>query len=137
MFKDYNDNASCQKQNLNLFNSFYPTMSIVLKICLYGTYSKMGQLQKQWIHILKMNKSNFKYKGCYQGRKTFAKDHRCVHKDQHLQPMKRRLETGELKYYHSFLYIQNRFIQEKRKQRKDKVHSRSRLKRFRHPTTQV
>lgn len=43
-------------------------MSIVLKICLYGTYSKMGQLQKQWIHILKMNKINFKYKGCYQGR---------------------------------------------------------------------
>lgn len=46
-------------------------MSIVLKICLYGTYSKMGQLQAQWIHILKMNKINLKYKGwCYQGRNS-------------------------------------------------------------------
>lgn len=41
-------------------------MSIVLKICLHGTPSKMGQLQRQWVHILKMNKINFKYKGCYQ-----------------------------------------------------------------------
>lgn len=63
-------------------------MSIILKICLYGTYSKMDQFQKQWIHILKMNTTNFKKKSRhYEGKTSPCKDIRLAHKDQHLQPV--------------------------------------------------
>ena len=71
MFKDENDHVSWQEGNQRLFNAFWPTTSIVLNTCLYDTYSKMGQLQAQWIHILKVSKMNLQYKGwCYQGRNS-------------------------------------------------------------------
>ena len=50
----------------------------------------MGKLQKQWLHILTRNKIN-KIQRLMLPRQKFTNDHRLVHKDQHLQPTKRRL----------------------------------------------
>lgn len=104
-------------------------MSIVLKISLHGTHSKTGQLQKQWVHILKTNKINFKYKGCYQSRNSpkitdlFPK----IDVDS-LQTESCILQNASSSI-HFFTFKIHTYTKKERNGRKIKVHSCSRLKR--------
>lgn len=116
-----------RKQNQNLFNAFYPTIFTVLNMCLYVTYSKMGQLQKQWIHILQVSKINFKYKGYYQGRnspKVTDFSQRSMSTAYKEKAIDQRTQIVPLISLHS------KYIHKKRVDKgKIKVHSCSRLKR--------
>ena len=66
--------------------TYHTSCSKNMLVC---TFSKMGQLQKQWIHILTRNTIN-KTQRLMLPRQKFTNDYRLVHKDQHLQPTKTR-----------------------------------------------